>query len=201
MGKILDIFGISLSENSIKKILLDLETNPEPIVPSRDLSYEEWRKEFGLEQKINTPLGVVKLGEHQFEKLLNKGRDSKYNMIKPTLTNPDLIVTSESTKKEGKTYQRNFSYIFIKSFVGENGVRKYYFTSVTNKIDDIEISISNQEKQLGRIERLLTSGKLVYIKKATTPSTSANIARGSQLTKRGGVTLKTNKQKNNGKSK
>lgn len=201
MGKLLNIFGIDLEDDKIKQILSDLENNPEPIITTKILSYEEWLKEFGLELKINTPLGVVKLGEHQFEKLYNKGRDSKFEMIKPTLTNPDLIVTSESVKKEGKTYERDYSYVFVKSFVSEDGIRKYYFTSVTNKIDDIEISISNQEKKYNRILGLLKSGKLVYIKKATMLSTPASIAHGSQHTKRGGVTLNTKKQKKNNKVK
>lgn len=200
MGKI-NLFGFELTQAEINNILYFLEYNNEVYSCPKELTYEEWEKEFGIAKQLKTPLGIVKIGEHQFDKLYNKGRDSKFGMIKPTLTNPDIIVTSQSIKKDGKVYERDFSYVFIKSFVGTDGLRKYYFTSVTNKIDNIEISISNQEKQLGRIERLLKSGKLVYIKKATMPSTSANIAHGSQHTKRGGVTLNTNKQNKNGKIK
>ena len=48
---------------------------------------------------------------------------------------------------------------------------------------------------------MLKSGKLVYIKKATMLSTSTNIAHGNQRTIRGGVTLNTNKQNKNGKTR
>ncbi|MBR5984233.1 MAG: hypothetical protein IK025_11025 [Bacteroidales bacterium] len=52
----------------------------------------------------------------------------------------------------------------------------------------IDIFGINQEKTLGRIKRLIKSGKLVYIKSATMLSTPASIAHGSQPTVRGGGT-------------
>lgn len=65
----------------------------------------------------------------------------------------------------------------------------------------MEISVSNHEKQIGRIERLLKSGKLVYIKKATAPPIPAKTVHRSQPSPRGGATFVANKTKNKRKSK
>lgn len=184
----IDIFGIELTEEQIDNVLLYLEQHPEIYIHTGPLTQEIWEKEFGLDKRIQTPIGIVKLGNNQFTKMYNKGRDSKFGMIKPTLQAPDIIVTSESISKTGKPVERNYSYIYIKSFIGHNGERIYYFASVTNLIDGIEISISNQEKKPNKIMNLIKSGKLVYIKSATMLSTPASIAHGSQPTVRGGGT-------------
>ena len=184
----IDIFGIELTEEQIDNVLLYLEQHPETYTHPDTLTWELWEKEFGIDKQIHTPIGTVKLGDNQFAKMYNKGRDSKFGMIKPTLQTPDIIVTSESISKTGKPVERNYSYIYIKSFIKNDGSRVYYFASVTNLIEGIEVSISNQEKTAGRIKRLIKSGKLVYIKSATMPSTPASIAHGSQPTVRGGGT-------------
>ncbi len=184
----IDIFGIELTEDQIDNVLLYLEQHPEPYIHPDTLTQEVWENEFGFDKQIKTPIGIVKLGNNQFAKMYNKGRDSKFGMIKPTLQTPDIIVTSESISKTGKPVERNYSYIYIKSFSRHNGERIYYFASVTNLIDGIEISISNQEKKPNKIMNLIKSGKLVYIKSATMLSTPASIAHGSQPTVRGGGT-------------
>jgi hypothetical protein len=184
----IDIFGIELTKEQINNVLLYLEQHPETYIHPGTLTEELWEKEFGLDKQIQTPIGIVKLGNNQFAKMYNKGRNSKFGMIKPTLQTPDIIVTSEGISKTEKPVERNYSYIYIKSFIGHNGERIYYFASVTNLIDGIEISISNQEKKPNKIMNLIKSGKLVYIKSATMLSTPASIAHGSQPTVRGGGT-------------
>ena len=185
-----NLFGIEITDEQVDNIIAYMESNAQPY-EGRVLTYEEWEKEFAPDMRIKTPIGTVKLGENQFAKMYNAGRGSKFGMIKPTLQSPDIIVTSESKPKQGKPVERDFSYVYVKSFVGKDGKRIYRFTSVTNLIDGTEISISNQEKKAERIKRLIKSGKLVYIKSATMPSTPASIAHGSQPTVRGGGTSRT----------
>ncbi len=64
-------------------------------------------------------------------------------MIKPTLTDPDFIVSVPSEAKNGQVTERPSSYLFIKCFVGKNGEKVYFFKSVTNKKDGLEINMSN----------------------------------------------------------
>ncbi len=185
-----NLFGIEITDEQVDNIIAYMESNAQPY-EGRVLTYEEWEKEFAPDMRIKTPIGIVKLGENQFAKMYNAGRDSKFGMIKPTLQTPDIIVTSESKPKPGKTAERDFSYVYVKSFVGKDGKRIYRFTSVTNLINGIEISISNQEKKPNKVMNLVKSGKLVYIKSATMLSTPASIAHGSQPTVRGGGTSRT----------
>ena len=75
-------------------------------------------------------------------------------MIKPTLQTPDFIIEDKSKVKDGKP-ERDYSLVFVKSFVGGNKERIYHFTSVTVQQDGKEVSISNQEKSANRIKNLL----------------------------------------------
>ena len=88
----------------------------------------------------------------------------------------------KSQAKDGQNTDREFSYVFVKAFVGKNGERLYYFTSITVSKDGQEVVISNQEKERSRIQRLLKNGKLAYINKATLPPASDKTIQGDQLT-------------------
>ena len=147
-----------------------------------ELTPSNWVKLFGEDGIVNTPKGKVKMGEGQFLKLMQKGRDTKLGMIKPTLERPSIIIEDKSKAKEGQKTEREYSYVFVKAFTGKNGERMYYFTSVTVQKDNQEVVVSNQEKERSRIMRLLKEGKLAYINQATLPSDTDTSAQGDQLT-------------------
>ncbi len=147
-----------------------------------ELTPANWYALFGEDGIVSTPIGYVKMGEHQYLKLAQKGRDGKLGMIKPTLEHPSVVVMDKSQAKDGQTTEREYSYVFIKAFVGKNGERLYYFTSITVSKDGQEVVISNQEKDRSRIQRLLKNGKLAYINKATLPPASDKTIQGDQLT-------------------
>ena len=147
-----------------------------------ELTADNWIALFGEGGTVETPIGRVKMGEGQFLKLMQKGRDTKLGMIKPTLERPSIIIEDKSKAKEGQIAERDFSYVFVKAFTGKNGERMYYFTSVTVQKDNQEVVVSNQEKERSRIMRLLKDGKLAYINQATLPSDTDISAQGDQLT-------------------
>lgn len=126
-----------------------------------EISPENWLRELGKDNSLHTPIGDVKFGGNQYAKLDHLGRSGKLGMIKPTLTDPDFIIEDESGDENS---ERNTSNIYVKSFVKNNGERMYLFTSVTIRKGGNEISISNQEKSENRVRKLLTNGKLIYVR-------------------------------------
>ena len=162
-------------------ILEQIEAEAEPF-EEIELTPGNWYALFGEDGIVSTPIGYVKMGEHQYLKLAQKGRDGKLGMIKPTLEHPSVVVMDKSQAKDGQTTEREFSYVFVKAFVGKNGERLYYFTSITVSKDGQEVVVSNQEKERSRIQRLLKNGKLAYINKATLPPASDKTIQGDQLT-------------------
>lgn len=157
-----DMVGRGLTENEAGKFVMDMELNAET-APEIELTPENWIAEFGSEGILSTPLGNVKMGNNQYLKLSQQGRNGKLGMIKPTLTNPDVIIEDESRARNGEQ-ERDSSYVFVKAFTDKNGKRVYYFTSVTVKKGGNEVVISNQEKGIKRISKLLQNGKVAWIK-------------------------------------
>lgn len=152
--------GRSMTEEEASSFIDRITTEAE-VAPELELTPENWLAEFGENGIVQTPLGEVKMGEHQYLKLAKQGRDGKLGMIKPTLTNPDLILEDSSSTDDGE--ERASSYIFIKAFTGKDGERVYYFTSVTVRRDGQEVVISNQEKRVNRISKLLQNGAVAWI--------------------------------------
>ena len=132
------------------------------VAPEIELTIENWDAEFGKDGIVNTPIGEVKMGEHQFAKLMRKGRDGKLGMIKPTLENPDIIVEDESKAKDGDITERPSSYVFVKTFLKEDGSRYYYFTSITVSKEGREVVVSSQEKSRNRVLRLMLEGSVIW---------------------------------------
>lgn len=139
-----------------------MQQTAEP-APEMELTIENWDREFGENGTVETPIGIVKMGENQFAKLSRQGRNGKLGMIKPTLTNPDIIIEDASKAAPGQQTERPSSYVFVKTFSGENGERIYHFTSITVSRDGQEVVISNQEKSASRIENLLKTGKTTWL--------------------------------------
>lgn len=181
-----------LSAEQADALIEQMEQSAEE-APQMELTPENWLSQFGEDGMVETPIGNVKMGENQYLKLAQKGREGKLGMIKPTLENPDVIIEDRSKAKDGQETERESSYVFVKAFVGKDGERLYYFTSITIKKDGREVVISNQEKERSRIERLLKEGKLAYIKKATLPPASDTTIQGDQLTNPVGDNLSNRK--------
>ncbi len=151
-----------LSEADADNVIAQMESSAE-VAPELELTPDNWTAEFGEDGIVSTPIGEVKMGENQVAKLFEKGRSKEFGMIKPTLTNPDVIIEVPSHSADGNE-ERSSSYLFIKTFLGKNGEKVYYFKSVTIKKDGLEISISSHYDRAKRVKEALMKGKLLYRK-------------------------------------
>lgn len=151
-----------LSETDADNVIAQMESSAE-VAPDLELTPDNWAAEFGEDGIVSTPIGDVKMGENQVAKLFEKGRSKEFGMIKPTLTNPDVIIEVPSHSADGNE-ERSSSYLFIKTFLGKNGKKVYYFKSVTIKKDGLEISISSHYDRAKRVKEALMKGKLLYRK-------------------------------------
>ncbi|MBR7183505.1 MAG: hypothetical protein IKD41_05890, partial [Alistipes sp.] len=149
-----------LTEQQASDIIRAMQANAE-IAREIELTPENWRAEFGDDGIVKTPIGEVKMGDNQFLKLAQMGRNGKLGMVKPTLENPDVVVEDF---RPAENAERDSSYVFVKAFTKADGSRYYYFTSVTVLKEGKEVVISNQEKGVNKISRLLQEGNAVLIK-------------------------------------
>ena len=155
-------YPVGLDEEESSALMERMEAEAAEI-PLIELNPANWVKEFGEKGIVSTPIGEVKMGENQYFKLAQRGRDGKLGMVKPTLETPDVIVEDSSKAKENGAEERPSSYVFVKTFTKADGSRYYHFTSVTVSKDGGEVVVSNQEKSENRISRLLRNGRIVWI--------------------------------------
>jgi hypothetical protein len=150
----------NLNEQQITKLISAMEQNAEN-APILELTLTNWLIEFGETGLVQTPIGIVKMGENQYNKIIRRGREKEFGMIKPTLTNPDVIVEMSSFAKEGEITERASSLIFVKTF--NYGTRRVkFYTSVTVCRTGLEVVISNHIGNLPRVRGFLKNGNLQY---------------------------------------
>jgi hypothetical protein len=141
--------------------------------PVLELTPENWLAEFGEGSMVETPIGEVKMGENQYFKMVRNGRQKEFGMIKPTLTNPDVILETPSKAKEGQKTERLSSYLFVKTFkYGEETIK--FFTSVTVSKQGMEVVISNHIENLPRMRGFLKNGRLLYQRTDMVPGAEAS---------------------------
>ena len=151
---------VGLSEDEADKLLTLMEDNVAEI-PNLELNPSNWISQFGEDGKVETPVGQVKMGENQIAKLFEKGRSTQFGMIKPTLESPQVIIEVPSVANNGNS-ERNSSLLFVKTFMGKNGNKVYYFKSVTVRKDGLEVSVSSHYDRAKRVKDALKKGKLLY---------------------------------------
>ena len=151
---------VGLNDNEAEEFLSRMEANAVPM-PQLELTPQAWGEQFGDDGKVTTPVGSVKMGVNQIAKLFEKGRSEQFGMIRPTLTEPLAIIEVPSEATDGNT-ERATSLLFVKTFVGKNGEKVYYFKSVTVKKDGMEVSVSSHYDRPKRIKEALKTGKLLY---------------------------------------
>jgi len=132
---------LKLNKQEIDELILAMEQNAEMAV-NLELTLSNWLAEFNNTGLVQTPIGTVKMGENQYNKIIEKKRQKEFGMIKPTLTNPDVILEMPSRAKDGNITERPSSLLFVKTFYYGGQVIKF-FTSVTVRKDGMEVVISN----------------------------------------------------------
>ena len=150
---------VGLSEEEAKALLGQMKLLAES-ANDLELTPEAWETEFGESGKVETPIGSVKMGENQYFKLLKKKRTRYFGMIKPTLTNPDVVL-EEYDPKEGA--ERQTKYLFVKTFIKPDGSRYVHFQSVTVQKDTLEVSISSHEVNEEALIKKMQQNKLLHL--------------------------------------
>ncbi|MDR3188837.1 MAG: hypothetical protein LBT94_06600 [Prevotellaceae bacterium] len=129
--------------------------------PVLELTPENWEAEFGKDGKVQTPIGEVKMGEHQQAKLTLRNRTDEFGMIKPTLANPDVVVEKYAPHKNS---ERDTKLLFIKTFMDGRGEKYTHFESITVKKDGLEVSISSHIAEKKAVAKELTLGTTAYFR-------------------------------------
>ena len=105
---------------------------------------------------LDTPLGEVKMGEHQFEKLKAKNREEYLGAVFQTLHDPVVIIESEKDGKKAKLY--------TKSFKDESDTEPDIVISVVVNIDNTLVSISTHRRGLHNTLNKIKKDNLLYEK-------------------------------------
>ena len=152
-----------LSDKDVENII-DAMKGRAIVAPFIEITDNNWR------ENIDTPLGNVKMGNNQKEKLFANGREQQYGMLIETLSNPDIVL-EESDKEENLFHERPSSYIFVKTFLKSDGTKYVHFESVTVSQDGMEVSVSSHIIRENQLREKLKSDRLLY--KATALDESA----------------------------
>jgi hypothetical protein len=149
-----------LSQSEAQELVFVMEQQAEPM-PSLDLTPENWYAEFGESGEVKTPIGPVIMGENQYLKMQAKGRAGQFGMVKPTLTNPDVII-EEQSREESVINKRKTNLIFVKTFTDSEGKKHTHFESVTASKENKEVVVSSHIIRPQQLLQKLTDGRIVY---------------------------------------
>ena len=161
---------IPLSEKEANDLIQRMEELSEPN-PQITLTPETWVCSFGLNNSLQTPIGKVKMGEGQYRKFFDKNRSLEFGMAVLTLKDPNVIFIEASHAKKSEETERPYSYVFIKTFE-ESGKKFKYYSSVTVRIDNMEVSVSSHCMKPTKVLRRLVTKDRVYTKSALLSNSS-----------------------------
>lgn len=142
-----------------KAFALSLEKNVSPL-KELELNRENWNKMFP-DGTVKTPVGTVKLGENQFDKLRRNDRNNLLAAMYETLSNPALILEKETLdEKSGEFKPVN---VYGKSFIHEDSNHKRAVESVIIFKDGENISISTHNKNIKDfVKQIKTADQIIY---------------------------------------
>ena len=142
-----------------KALALALEKNVSPL-KEVELNRENWNKMFP-DGTVKTPVGTVKLGENQFDKLRRNDRNNLLVAMYETLSNPALILEKETLdEKSGEFRPVN---VYGKSFIHEDSNHKRAVESVIIFKDGENISISTHNKNIKDfVKQIKTADQIIY---------------------------------------
>ena len=172
----LNIQNTVLDSEEADLLMSAMEQNAEAM-QNLELNYDNWLSEFGRDGIVDTPIGSVKMGDNQFLKMSSKERQGQFGMVRPTLTNPDIIIEEPSEARVGQSTERGSSYLFVKTF-DVNGEKIRHFESITVKKDGLEVSVSSHIIKPAQLKSRLLNGSILWSK----PQIANSIVSGEQQT-------------------
>jgi hypothetical protein len=120
-----------------------------------DYTRENYDKLFP-DSKVKTPLGELKLGVHQFEKLNVKNRENLLGAMHQTLTDPIVVIDEDDNGKKAQLYS--------KSFKNDKEKTKAVLSAVAN-IDGENVAISTHRRKINNIiNKIKKTADLLYEK-------------------------------------
>jgi len=134
----------------------------------RDFNRREYREVFP-QGTVKTPIGEVKIGKNQFEKMAEKDNGKRRCLIgamRQTLADPIVIVIEEKDDRK--------AYLFIKSFKDiEDTQKPDFIMSVVVTIDDAKIVISTYKRKRREVlNKIKRAGVIAYEKDYGTSRTN-----------------------------
>ena len=123
---------LTLSDSQIKYLLQKSKEKMNDKIPSKERYLELFSN------GVDTPIGKVKMGENQYEKFVEKGREYLIESAYRTLKAPAFIFNENDTQ------------IFVKSFEVLGGKDKNVISVIITR-DGNKISISTHERKLKEI--------------------------------------------------
>jgi len=123
----------------------------------REFTKEEYMKLFP-EGTVRTPLGIVKLGFHQYEKLVINDRKGLVASMFWTLKDPIVIISELRDSKESR--------IYIKTFRESGTTKNTIVISVVVDIDGQSIAISTGKRKIKQIIQKIKLARSILYEKA-----------------------------------
>jgi hypothetical protein len=119
---------------------------------------QQWEADFGRPAHAMTPIGEVKLGDNQLDKLIHRQRADLVGLVKPTLESPTFII-EKLEHASGK--DRDSKLIFVRAFFRPDK-SLLCFSSVSVLQGNIEVVISNHREEIRRIVKWVRNEELRY---------------------------------------
>ena len=148
-----------INDELVIRITAKLETLAVPM-DIREFSRKEYREVFP-QGTAKTPIGEVKIGKNQFEKMAEKDNGKRRTLIgamRQTLTDPIVIIQEV---KDGRK-----AYVFIKSFKNtEDSLKIGFIMSVVVTIEDAKVVISTYKRKKREVlSKIKKAGVIAYEK-------------------------------------
>jgi hypothetical protein len=151
----------SSKKRAAKELIKEFELSAIP-VPELEFTSANWESVFGDGERIMTPIGLVKMGSHQYEKMLKWGREDQFGMIVPTLTDPDIIIDVPTKAIAEEKTERPSSHVYVRMFTHDNRIK--YYESITVSRDGEEIVISNHMADRNGVVNCMLRGSIIRLR-------------------------------------
>jgi len=151
-------------EITIEKIRNDLQEKFEQLAePMRQYDFTRSNyDELFPRGIIKTPIGDVKLGKHQFDKLQEKKRENLLGAMYQTLSDPIAIIEEAKNGKKALLYTKTFK---EGSPSNEGAGKIKTAVSVVVTIDNINVAISTHRRSLRYVLQTIKNAASVIYQK------------------------------------
>lgn len=129
-------------------------------LPEVEYSRENYNKFFNRGE-VNSPIGKLKMGDHQFEKFNKEDRKNLIKAAYETLTNPSLIISKETYDEKSESFKP--LNVFGKSFYRIESGHKRVVESVVVLKNDKNIVIGSHNNDVDNfVRQIKTADQIIY---------------------------------------